>query len=485
MQLGRSTAISWGLFLAAALAWRLLFFVGPQASDDGAYSAHADSILRGAFHPAPDIFSSRIGYLLCIAGSYAFLGAGAFSLILPSLLFSLAGIVLAYAVAREYLDEPGARRAAALTALLPLDVFFATEAHTDLPLAVLFSAAVLLFLRAKKSEGVRGFLLCGVVVGVAQLFKESAFFAFAGLAALTGRPRPREAWTFAGYGAVAALELLYYLAATGDPLYRIHTVSRFQDAAIAEFYRSDVSSLSTIGEALGQLVSPLSAGFPAFGLLPPLAFAGAAVVLAKKDPALRPVVFWTAALILLLVFWPIRLFPYRPALRSHARIFLIAELPLAILASSFLGSLRRTPRIALLAAFGAAAVTGQVALHADARRLTEGARLAYARIPEGEPVVSDPRTIYLFRVYDGYRDRRPLLDYTQPAPPGPHVRVVNETWLRRSRDWYGQEPPAGFERPTPAPIFTGTIPGRRHLRSLLRGHAEPPAADEVRVYRIP
>src|SRR6185503_2579901 len=109
---------------------------------------------------------------------------------------------------------------------------------------------------------------------------------------------------------------------------------------------------------------------------------------------------WMAVLLLLLVFWPIRLVPYQPALRSHPRIFLIAEVPMAILAADLLKH-RNVRTAALVAAFVLSSIASSILLRMDARRLTEGARLAYEKLPPAGTVVSDPRTTYLFRLYDG------------------------------------------------------------------------------------
>src|SRR5678815_1253870 len=123
MRFWHSPAFRWGALLGGALAWRLLLFIGPQGSDDGVYSDMAHDVLTGSHRIAADVFSTRLGYIASIAACYGLFGAGPFTLVLPNLVFSLAGIALAFRLAREFTDDAGAWRTAALLAIFPLDVF--------------------------------------------------------------------------------------------------------------------------------------------------------------------------------------------------------------------------------------------------------------------------------------------------------------------------------------------------------------------------
>lgn len=482
MRFWHSPAFRWSALLGGALAWRLLLFIGAQGSDDGVYSDMAHAILTRSHHVAADVFSTRVGYLGAIAASYATFGAGPFTLVLPNLVFSLAGIALAWRLAREFTDEAGAWRTAALLAIFPLDVFFATEAHTDLPLAVFVSGALLLFLTARKSDRIAGLVAAGVVLGLGHLVKESAFFGLAAMAAVGGKPRARDAWTILGFAAVIAVEAIAYGALTGDPLFRFTSIRIAQSQNIADLHRSTPSTAGLLLDAITQFVNPASVGFAFFGLFPATAFVSAGIALKSRDARLRPVLLWMAFLLLLLIFWPIRLVPYQPALWNHPRIFLLAEVPIAILVADLLRDRRTVRSLALAGAIVISSIGASLILRADARRLTEGARLAYERLPSSGTVVSDPRTTYLFRLYDGYHDSRRWLDWSQPLPPGPHVRVVNETWIAQLRHMYGQVPPAGFERPELAPTATIFVRRRGRLRTFFRQESPP---EEVRIYGLP
>ena len=477
-----SPAVRWSALLGGALAWRLLLFIGAQGSDDSVYSDMAHAVLTRSHHAAADVFSTRVGYLGAIAASYAIFGAGTFTLVLPNLVFSLAGIALAWRLAREFTDEAGAWRTAALLAIFPLDVFFATEAHTDLPLAVFLSGAVLLFLTARKSDRIPGLIAAGVVLGIGHLFKESAFFGLAAMLAVAGKPKLRDAWAPAGFAAVIAGEALVYGILTGDPLFRFTSIRVAQSQDVAGLHPSAAATAGLIVSALVQFVNPASVGFAFFGLLPAVALVSAGLALRRKEERLRPVMLWAAVLVLLLILWPIRLIPYQPALRNHPRIFLLAEVPIAILVADLLRDRRTVRTVAIAGVLLVSSIGASLILRADARRLTEGARLAYDQLPASGTVVSDPRTMYLFRLYDGYRDTRQWLTWFQTVPAGPHVRVVNETWIAQLRGMHGLMPPAGFERSDQAPSATFQIRRRGRLRTMFREESPP---EEVRIYALP
>jgi hypothetical protein len=126
---------------------------------------------------------------------------------LPSLLASMAGIALIYALGRELYDETVGLLAALLLALSPFDILFASTAFTD-PLMTAFALGALLC--ASRSEMLRA----GVLLGLSAATKQQGIFFLPlvvalGLMsrapshdpslALTGRPRAdrRESHGFA------------------------------------------------------------------------------------------------------------------------------------------------------------------------------------------------------------------------------------------------------------------------------------------------
>jgi 4-amino-4-deoxy-L-arabinose transferase-like glycosyltransferase len=470
--------------LAGAAAWRVLLFVGPTGSDDLAYSEAARGLLGGEGPFRHGIHGLRTGYVGPIAASYALLGAGPFSLVLPNLAASLSEVALAWAIARRLLGEGPAWIAATLVALLPVHVFHATEAHPDAPAAALASLSVLLFLRAKDSDRLWPYVASGLALGAGHLVKESAFMGLATLAILGGRPKPRSAGVLAGFLAVVAAESLFLAAATGDPLLRYRSIRDLQSVASPWHFTVDRMSTSyrLFLDAPLMLFWPLDGDFPYFAFVPLAALAGALAVLRSRERKLYGLAAWPLALVLLLDFWPITLVPFRPAMYLFPRVFLVAAVPLCVLAARFLAGLSRR-RLVLAGGFLAAtALPCAAVLHADGRLFSAAARLAYDAT-RGRAVVSDPRTTGLFRLYDGYSGSRPLLEWDAPVR-GPHDRVVNDRWIGQLRSWYGVTPPAGFENPAGTAFFTGLVPGRIRLRPLLAGRVERGAPEEVRIYRL-
>jgi len=486
MRFWHSPAFRWGALLGGALAWRLLLFIGAQGSDDLAYSEAARSLARGSFPANPGIHGARLGYVGAIGFFYAVFGAGTFSLVCVNLAASVAEVAMSRIVARVFLDDGAAWLAAALVAILPVHVFHATEAHPDVPAAALTTLSVLLFLRALKSDSIRGFLLSGAALGAAHWMKESAFLGFAALAALGGRPRPRLLVVVAGFVAVVALESALFWAATGDPLYRVHTVRAMQSGIMSgeNYLQSTPTFRRLVLDVPRMMFWPGEGSFTFFALLPILAAAGAAWGWKRRDAALRGPFLWGFSLILLLAIWPITLVPYRPAMVAFPRIFLVAAVPMAILAASVCRRLPLKRTVPLFGVVVACALAGALVLHSDGRRESAGARLAHS-LTQDLPVVSDPRTVQLLALYDGYSLTRPLKSWIDPAPPGPHYRVVNGVWIRNLWTWDGIRPPAGFEDPGFPPIRAETVAGRIRLRSLLRGRLDRVGDEELRIYRIP
>lgn len=433
-----------GLILLLVLAgvWRLVFFVGPLGSDDLYYSEPAWRLATGQYTFTPNLFALRLGYVVPIAAAYAVFGAGPFTLVLFNAICSVAGVWVTLEIARRFVDERAAWIAAALAAVFPLDVFHATEAHTDLPLAVLTGLSALLFLREK-------FLAAGLVLGAAHLVKESAFFGFVILACLAGRPRPRQLLALAGFAIIVALECALFAAATRDPFFRFHAIQTIQSGAMQYLYPIEQHSVAR--RAFVDLPRVLGAS-PYLGFFPLLALAGAVI---RRDRVFRPLLFWTAAMILLLVFWPLTISPFRPAVALHPRVFLVISIPICIFGAALLRSLPR--------AFWSLPLVAAIActwfVRHDQRALSEGARVAREHLPaDARVVVSDPRTTGLLRLYDGYRDTRDWRSWLDPEPAG-SVRVRNAAWEDRLRAWYGYGPPEWFTRPREPAIFEA--PGLR------------------------
>jgi hypothetical protein len=289
----------------------------------------------------------------------------------------------------------------------------------------------------------------------------------------------------AGFAIVVAFEMLFFWAAAGDPLHRLRGTGAQQAQIMnSEFYlRTAPTFRRIVVDVPAMFLWPGDANFAYFALLPLLAVGGAVEAWRRRDVPLRGPAGWALGLVALLTLWPVTLLPYRPAMVAFPRIFLVAAVPMAILAASLL---RRIPLKAAAPAFGAAAflsIGAALVLHGDGRRESAGARIAHLATAD-LPVVSDPRTIEFLRLYDGYRPARDLRSWDRSLP-GPHYRVVNGIWIRNIKTWNDISPPPGFEDPGVAPLRTELIPGRVRLRSLLQGKVERVGAEELRIFKMP
>lgn len=473
------------LFLSLALAWRLLLFVGPTGSDDLAYSEEAHLLSQGIFRPPQGIHGLRWGYTGVIALLYHLFGAGSFSLILFNLMCSLAELPIAWKIAREYLGERGADLATLLLALLPAHVFYASEAHPDVPLSLFLSLSILLVLKGRSSGRPRDLFLAGLALGTGHFFKETSFLGLLCLAPLMTRPRRRILWVLAGFFLMMGIESAILWGWTGDPLYRLRLVRTIQANVMgSDYYLRAVPNFSRLFLDLPlTMFWPLSPNFPYFGFLPLASIGGLAAGWIRKDRTLHDPALWSIGLILLMNFWPIHLIPYRPAMVLHARIFLIVAVPLTILAASLIRNLPSRLSGATAAGLLISAALASLLLHQDGRSFSAGARLAYDRV-RSEVVVSDPRTIGLFRLYDGYRTSPRRLGWDESPPSGAYIKVINETWINLLREMYDLRPPQEFLTPHGELVLEATVPGRIRLRPLLTGRIQRTAPSMLRIFRM-
>src|SRR5688572_13139645 len=132
-----SPRLGWALaiLLAVAAGVRVRWFTGLQMGDDVVYSKITVNRLHGttSYH---NVHQTRSGFLLALLGSYALFGPGEIPLVLYNMLSSL-GLVAALAVlGRRLYGDAAGLAAGAIAALHPNLVRFASECHTDTPVAL-------------------------------------------------------------------------------------------------------------------------------------------------------------------------------------------------------------------------------------------------------------------------------------------------------------------------------------------------------------
>lgn len=228
------------LGLAAGLALFLALvgfsWVGLIASDDVTYAHGAYGWLQHFPYVGGH---GTIRYFIAIPMALAFrlFGENEYAMALPSLLYALAFLVVAWRVTRDVAGAWPAFGALLALATSPLLVIQSSIANVDaIEMAFLFGSVVLTWrcLDAGKADARRLFL-AGVLAGCAFLTRETAIFVavFYALLFLAGHRLPRLSyfWVAAGFLAVWLVELAYLWAMTGDPFYRI-TIALHHDSTI-------------------------------------------------------------------------------------------------------------------------------------------------------------------------------------------------------------------------------------------------------------
>jgi hypothetical protein len=461
--------------LLGAFAIRLVFFTGLQGNDDLYYSAAAYRLSRGDFSLRPDLFLVRVGYVGPAAVLYALFGVHIGCLVAMNVIASMTLVFLAFKWGEELYSTATGRVAALAVALMPLDVFFATEAHSDLPVTAWVSLGFYLFwsaLRAPPSRTVWRAIAAGLAFGVAHLTKESAFLLLLPVIpfALTPGRRRLAAVSAAAFSAVILAESAAYGVGTGDPLFRVH-LAKVAQSSLPEIPGGFGGRLL---ELLSFCLNPAGPGAAYTGAGWLLSAAGLAWVMRRDRKRSGWIAAWWLGTGVLLALWPLALIPYRPAMLLQPRVFAPLVLPGALLAARFFveAALPRSPRIAWggAAAFALLALACTFRLHEDGVRWRIGAEWAHRQLAArtGATVLTDLRTAEMLRMLNGYAPPFKLraIEVTDPAPPAGTLLLDNERMVETSRRLDGREPPSWWRASLPMRERLGdlTIPPTLRLR---------------------
>ncbi len=442
-----------GAILAAALALRILCFVGVRTVEPvlTAWSAHkmvegrytAVAMMPGAVN------NSRVGLVVPAAAAIKLWGVGHVSCTLWPLACGLGLIATVLALARGLIGDRATLVSASILAVLPADVLYATQLYSDLPMSLLWAASGLVFWRALDRSSVRSAALAGFLAGLSWLMREPGPIFLLVLLAWAIAARAPRLWLPAAAGAlpVPVVESIGYLIATGNPFYRVAIMTHgvHNRYMTQEYYTTPGSVLKRVFLDLPSML--LWPGNEAFAFTGGLALAALATIAlagrdARRDPALRRLTIWAGVIFVAFAALPLHVFPFRPAMVLFPRTLIPFSVPLALLVGRGLDD-RRWGRGALPAIAAVSLLvlgTRGVRMKAELREARE-ALAAIADVPAPLILTDDTLSmggheanfITFDRGFDPRVDVRSLADADPAALPGAYVLVDTENLQRADR----------------------------------------------------
>ncbi len=452
--------VGWALLalLCLAAAVRIVYFTGLQVGDDIVYSKITVDRLHGTTHFS-NVHQTRAGFLLPLLASYALFGPGEVPLVLYNLLCSVGLAAAVFFLARRFFGDGAGLFAAAVAAFHPNLVRFATECHTDTPVALWHALAVLAFLAALDSPRPRPLLvLAGLLLGWAWLHKEHAVFLIpflAGHAIVT-----RRRWT--GYLPMALPALGVFLAElagfailTGNPFKRFEMIRYWH----AGQYMAE--QFPTTGSILYRLFLdlPLRLLAPWHGLAALAGLVAGGILVARRVPGSRLLAGWWLAIYLGYSFWPSSIVPFLPAFSLYEWTLPVLQPPLVCLLAGGLSRARRPAAAAALLALTALHLPIGHGAWLREQRYADGAREARAWIERERParVIADDKTIEALDFFEGHDARRVYLSFQAAQELGGAVVIVDRFWTEEGR-WHSRpvppevrSPPRGWKKAYESP----------------------------------
>ncbi|MDF0665638.1 MAG: glycosyltransferase family 39 protein [Nitrospira sp.] len=235
--------VLFGIFVAA-ICLRVYFFAGYVGLDDGEYSRFAyelagDRLAIGTYS-GPAVFPLRIGVIAPVSWAIRLWGFGEWSIAVYPLLLSIVGILLSYLCASMLFNHRVGLIAAAVHAIVPLDISNATVLYPDLPAAVFASLGVIAVIALtryfieNKSVLLAGGLFAGLAFGISWLCKETVSYFVLTCAVFMVMSLKRSwhsavvLWMGVALGSILVLvgEMVAYHHLTGNWLYRFDEIER-------------------------------------------------------------------------------------------------------------------------------------------------------------------------------------------------------------------------------------------------------------------
>jgi hypothetical protein len=449
----RRAAISLGLLLIAAASLRAWCFTGLQIGDDIVYSHVAVNRLSGNAD-VTNTQGARLGFMLPITAFYALFGAGEVPLVLYNAMCSTAMVGAIFLLARRLFGEAAAVPAGLVAAVHPNLIRYASECHTDTPVAFWLALSLLVFHTALEDDpGARRRLLCGLLLGWAYLHKESVIYMalfFAGHWIAT-----RRRWTWyvpvaLPVVAVACAEMVGFWALTGNPLERYAMIRHWHAGHyMAERYTTYGSIFHRQFIELPVLLFTPWWGNRYIGIINLAGLAAGAWNLAKRTPGIGLAAGWFLAIYAGYCFWPSSLSPFLPGFFLFDWTLPMLGAPLSLLFGS---APLRVPPAAMKFAMAGVVVAAAVTLHTqrdDGRPYSAGAREAgpWLRAHPNARVITDDKTIEGLDFFEGHRPTRLYIPFQEAREYAGSVVIVDKFWSQPGQWWSRPVPDLALHPP--------------------------------------
>jgi hypothetical protein len=340
--------------LGVAAIVRLWFFTGLALGDDVIYAPQSMVFALGkGWPPQPYHWCTRIGLTVPTAVVIALVGRVRAAFVALPFAASLASVWLSYRAGRDVFGARFAGTAGFLHAFYPLEVVFATHLFPDLPVGVLSAAGIYVWWRSLRSSSVRSAVWSGVLVGAAYLVRETAVICIPVFLALLIYERPRNWLTLATACAAPAVLVLVaesslYGVTTGDPLYRLRSVTGQLDNPLS----MEGMAMSTFGG--GFWMDPLLMTVTSQDFGPFMLIAIVAIIVGARDSRLIPFALWLVVGFAWTFYGTTVPWRWQPLMRDP-RYVAFVTVPVIVLSTSLVDPLRpglRNTALVILASLG-------------------------------------------------------------------------------------------------------------------------------------
>ncbi len=237
--------------LAVGFLLRIICFAGISPNDDEQYAWLAHQMAHGEYqigkYEGPPVWPLRVGLLVPVAVSFRVAGTTEFAALFFPFLYSMLSILFAFWAGRALLGQFAGLAAAAIQAVIPIDVRMASWLLPD-AMAALWAnvGVVVLWYGANQSLGSRKFLFStcsGFAFGMSWLCKETIFYLFPFISMFLlwrlWRSKDNLIVLLASAGAFLFVYLgetaIYYLA-QNDLLFRLHETERNYEMTKSWFF---------------------------------------------------------------------------------------------------------------------------------------------------------------------------------------------------------------------------------------------------------